>query len=126
MTRKTTKTKTKPKSIGQRIREMREVRGISQDVLAARSGVAQPHLSQLEIDTHSPNVKTLEALMSALDSTLGEFFADGVWDAKYKKYAAEHETLQVILNREGDDNRLAMLAMLAALRPKIRARSTYI
>jgi transcriptional regulator with XRE-family HTH domain len=64
--------------IGDVIRDMRQLAGLSQRELAVRSGVAQPGLSQLERGQRSPTVRTLERIARALGCDLVIGFADSV------------------------------------------------
>lgn len=52
--------------IGQRIRDIREARGLTLDALAAKCGIAKPNLSRLENDKVSPKFETIRAVASGL------------------------------------------------------------
>jgi DNA-binding XRE family transcriptional regulator len=52
--------------IGERIRELRERRKMTQDQLSDASGLPQSHISRLENGAHSPSHKTLLAIAKAL------------------------------------------------------------
>ena len=66
--------------MGYRIKERREELRMSQEELAAKSGVCRQTISGLENDTErSVSTKTLAKLASALDTSVGAlFFEDGV------------------------------------------------
>lgn len=49
-----------------RIREVRKRAGLTQEELAARSGLTQSHLSRLELGKYVPTLTTLERLARAL------------------------------------------------------------
>ncbi len=53
-------------SIGQRVRERRELVGLSQSELAAASGIAQPNISAYESGLVIPRSETVERLFAAL------------------------------------------------------------
>jgi transcriptional regulator with XRE-family HTH domain len=55
-------------SVGARIREIREARGLTLDALAAKSGIAKPNLSRLENDKVTPTFETLSTIAAALDT----------------------------------------------------------
>jgi transcriptional regulator with XRE-family HTH domain len=55
-------------SVGMRIREIREARGLTLDALAAKSGIAKPNLSRLENDKVTPTFETLSTIAAALDT----------------------------------------------------------
>lgn len=52
--------------LAERIKTLREQRGLTQDALAAKAGVSRGYLARLEIGRHDPTVGTLEKLARAL------------------------------------------------------------
>lgn len=52
---------------GQKVREIREKRGVSLNELARRSGVAKGNLSEIERGHKSPTVRTLRKIARGLD-----------------------------------------------------------
>ncbi len=62
--------------VGARLRELRTSRGLSLRAASALAGVTPAALSQIERDKNSPSVSTLKRILTALGTTLGEFFAD--------------------------------------------------
>lgn len=78
-------------NIGKRIKNYRLMMGLTQEELANRSDVTKGFISQLEHDSTSPSVDTLESIVTALGLTLEEFFKEShpqkvvfsIWDAKY-------------------------------------------
>ena len=52
--------------ISQKLRSLREDRGLTQEELANMAGLPQSHISRLEAGRHSPSMKTLQKLASAL------------------------------------------------------------
>src|ERR1700730_2505745 len=61
-------------NIGQRIRQLRESRGITQSQLQARSRVSRSYLSRIESGQITPSLGTLEKLSEALGVGLNRFF----------------------------------------------------
>lgn len=59
--------------VSRKIRALRLAANLTQDELAARSGLAQSHICRLELGQHSPNGATLEKLAQALGVPLAEF-----------------------------------------------------
>lgn len=59
-------------SIGKRIKNARNLVGLSQSALASAIGIAQPSLSQIEGDLTKPERVTLIALAKALNNDFGE------------------------------------------------------
>ncbi len=62
--------------IGKRIRQLRLQAGLTQEELANRTDLTKGFISQVESDTTSPSIATLEDLVRALGTTLAEFFQD--------------------------------------------------
>jgi DNA-binding XRE family transcriptional regulator len=58
--------------IGQKMKELRLVRGYSIEALAQKAGMKRPNLSRLESGKHQPSLETLERLAEALDVTVAE------------------------------------------------------
>jgi ribosome-binding protein aMBF1 (putative translation factor) len=56
-----------------KIREHRRAAGMSQEQLAAASGLPQSHISRLENEKHSPSNKSLERIAAALNLPLSVF-----------------------------------------------------
>jgi transcriptional regulator with XRE-family HTH domain len=62
--------------IGERIRKIREARGLSQKEIAAIIKMDQSQYSKLEKDKTDPSVSTLAKVAKALGTQLAELFAD--------------------------------------------------
>jgi transcriptional regulator with XRE-family HTH domain len=61
-------------NIGQRIRQLRESRGMTQSRLQARSRVSRSYLSRIESGQMTPSIGTLEKISEALGIGLNRFF----------------------------------------------------
>ena len=61
-------------NIGQRIRQLRESRGMTQSQLQARSRVSRSYLSRIESGQMTPSLGTLEKISEALNVGLNRFF----------------------------------------------------
>ena len=61
-------------NIGQRIRQLRESRGMTQSELQARSRVSRSYLSRIESGQMTPSLGTLEKISEALGVGLNRFF----------------------------------------------------
>jgi len=61
-------------SLGARIRQIRDERGLSQRELSQRSGISPNAISLIERDENSPSVSTLQSLASALNVRMSFFF----------------------------------------------------
>jgi len=63
-------------SVGNRLRVIREERGLSQRELAQRAGISTNAISLIERDENSPSVSTLQNLAAALNIKMSYFFED--------------------------------------------------
>ena len=59
-------------SLGNRIREVREAQGLTQEELAARTGLSIKHLSVLERGLKEPRLTTFLLITEALETTPNE------------------------------------------------------
>lgn len=55
-------------TIGERIREARKARGMTQRELGERSGIAEPTIRKYESGRLNPKIETLQKLAEALDT----------------------------------------------------------
>lgn len=60
--------------IGQRLKQIRIERGLSQRELAARAGLTNGTISLIETDKTSPSVASLKSLLDAIPISMAEFF----------------------------------------------------
>ena len=63
--------------IGERIRKLREAKGISQEELEQRSGLLRCYISRVEHGHTVPSLETLERLAAALEIPLYRLFYEG-------------------------------------------------
>lgn len=61
--------------IGHRLKAIRQAHGTSQRKLAARAGVANATISQIEAGALNPTVGVLKKILSSIPMSLSEFFA---------------------------------------------------
>jgi len=66
--------------VGRRVKELRELRGLSMTKLSKIARVGQSTLSYIESGRQSPTVDVLERICSALGITLAEFFSPVIKD----------------------------------------------
>ena len=60
--------------VGNRIKELRNRLGISQEELGFRSGVHRTYIASLEVGKRNISISTLEKIVKALEVSLSEFF----------------------------------------------------
>ncbi len=62
--------------IGEKIRELRTVKGLTQEELADRAELSKGFISQVERDLTSPSIATLMDILQCLGTSIGEFFQE--------------------------------------------------
>ena len=67
------------------LREARETRGISMNVLAQRSGLSQASISLIERNLRVPNLDTLLRITEVLEVDLGKLIQKAMRDARNPK-----------------------------------------
>lgn len=60
--------------IGLKIKNLRNLKNLTQEELADRCELTKGYISQLENDLTSPSIETLKDILNALGTTFGEFF----------------------------------------------------
>lgn len=89
------------KEIGQRVAELRKMKGLSQEDLAKRVNISRPSLAQIELGNRSVDILELQKLSFALEFSLDDFMskdfsARQVVDAtENKKTKKEEERISV-------------------------------
>jgi transcriptional regulator with XRE-family HTH domain len=63
--------------LGPRIRALRQARGLTLRELAARAGVTESFLSQVEREVTSPSIASVQRIAHALDLAIAELFVEG-------------------------------------------------
>jgi quercetin dioxygenase-like cupin family protein len=69
-----TPARTTEQSVGDAVRRLRELKGMSVRMLAAASGFSPSFISQVENGQASPSINSLQHIVQAVGVTLGEFF----------------------------------------------------
>ena len=67
--------KTIEKQFGERIRELRLARGLSQEELAFKSGMHRTYLGSIERGERNPSLKNIAAIAEALGVSLSQLFS---------------------------------------------------
>lgn len=62
------------KLLGLRIKELRKIKGLTQDRLSEMVNIEPSHLSRIEVGNSYPSLDTLEKISIALESDLKDFF----------------------------------------------------
>jgi len=69
--------KTVEQKLGERMRKLRQAKGLSQEELAFKSGVHRTYLGGIERGERNPSLKNIAAIAKALGVTLSELFLFG-------------------------------------------------
>ena len=77
--------------IGQKLREIREAKKMSQVEIAEATGLVQPYVSRVENGHTVPGVETLEKWASALKIPLYQILYDGEEPPKPLKLSGNHQ-----------------------------------
>ena len=65
----------KSMNFGEKLKELRVLKGLTQEELADRCELSKGFISQIERDLTSPSIATLGDILQSLGTTLGEFFS---------------------------------------------------
>ncbi len=61
---------------GKRIRELRQIRGISQEALADMAGLHRTYIGGIERGERNVSLKNIEAIANALSVSMAELFVE--------------------------------------------------
>lgn len=64
--------------IGERLKRLRMINGLTQEELASRADLTKGYISQLENDTACPSIATLKDIIDVCGVSMQEFFSDPV------------------------------------------------
>jgi transcriptional regulator with XRE-family HTH domain len=67
------------KQFGNRVRELRQAKGISQEELAEKAGIHRTYLGGIERGERNPCLKNILQVATALGVTLSELFSFNDW-----------------------------------------------
>ena len=62
--------------LGEKLKKLRDDRGMSMYRLTQMTGVSGHHIKGIEQDTRQPTIETLNKLVNALGSSLADIFSD--------------------------------------------------
>ena len=71
--------------IGSKLKEIRTLKGLTQEELADRAELSKGFISQLERNLTSPSIATLTDILQCLGTTLGEFFNETPGSRSYSE-----------------------------------------
>ena len=79
-------TASREQQVGDHLRDVRTRQGFSVRALAARAGCSPSFISQVEHGQASPSISSLERLVQALGTTLGDFFRENTPPTVVRSY----------------------------------------
>ena len=88
--------------IGQKLRHIRQERGLSQRELAAKAGLTNGTISLIEQNRTSPSVASLKRLLDAIPISMAEFFATIEDSDAPKVFYQAHELTEIAPKSETD------------------------
>jgi len=100
------------KKVGERIRQLRKERNLSQEQLAERSGLHTNYVGQGERGEKNLTLETLEKIVSGLDVSLEELFRHL---GPMEKKDALGEIVELLSKRSTDDREMALKVLRTVL-----------
>ena len=97
--------KTTKELLGSRIKELRKLKGLSQEKLSEKVGIDPKHLSRIEVGRGFPSLDTLERIANVLNVELKDFFE---FAHKAKSPKELKDALSSLL-KEADEEKLRLL-----------------
>ena len=118
--------------IGQKIKRLRVLKGLTQEELADRAELSKGFISQVERDLTSPSIATLVDILQCLGTTISEFFNDnleeqivfGKEDFFQKVDAAQGSTVEWIVPN-AQKNQMEPIILTLHPRKKSQVMSAY-
>jgi transcriptional regulator with XRE-family HTH domain len=125
--------------VGERLRQLRELKGLSQGEIEERTGLLRSYISRVENGHTDPSVGTLGKFARGLDVPLYQFLYDGEEPPKLVKTQAREindwaslgmgrrifSKLKKALQRVSAQDRALLLYMAAKMGSKKRRTSSY-
>jgi len=81
------------KKLGQRIKELRKAKKLTQTHLAEKVGIDYKHLSRIEVGSSYPSINTLQKIAHSLDVEASELFSFGFSRSKNELIQEIYEIL---------------------------------
>lgn len=104
--------KTTKELLGSRIKELRKLRGLSQEKLSEKINIGPKHLSRIEVGRGFPSLDTLERIAKVLNVELKDFF-EFAHEASSSKELKE--TLSNLLKETDEESLRLMVKIIRAV-----------
>ena len=97
--------RTTKKLLGEKIKELRKSRKLSQDKLSEQIGIDPKHLSRIEVGNSYPSLNTLEKIAIALNVEIKEFF-------EFEHLSGQKELINnaIKLLKDADEERVKLIS----------------
>lgn len=97
--------RTTKKLLGERIKELRKAKKLSQDKLSEQVDIDPKHLSRIEVGSSYPSLNTLEKIAIALNVEIKEFF-------EFEHLSSRKELINntIKLLKETDEERIKLIS----------------
>lgn len=102
-------TSDKKNAVGAKIRSMRESKGLSQQEIAERSGLALEQVASIETDEYLPSLGPLIKVARALGVRLGTFLDDNNELGPVVSRSHEHDTSSISFSNDSTESRQNMV-----------------
>jgi transcriptional regulator with XRE-family HTH domain len=98
--------------LGARIKELRKLRGLSQEKLAEMINIDPKHLSRIEVGRSFPSMDTLAAIAKSLKMELKDFF-----EFSHQKKSSQEMTKEIcsLINEVGEDKQRLILKVVRSI-----------
>lgn len=104
--------KTTKELLGSRIKELRKLRGLSQEKLSEKINIDPKHLSRIEVGRGFPSLDTLERIAKVLNVELKDFF-EFAHEAKSQKELKE--ALNSLLKETNEEGLRLLVKIIRAV-----------
>ncbi len=91
--------------IGNRLRELREAKKLSQGDIEKRTGLVRPYISRVEHNHTVPTINTLEKMARALEVPMYQLFYDGEEPPKLPSLPKRKSSGEIAWGSSGKDAR---------------------
>ena len=100
-------------NVGKRIKELRSIKGFSQEQLALLSDITPTYLGLIERNLKNPTIKVIEQICDSLDISLVDFFSDTL----IKEDSLDSLSIQIIsqISTCNDEEKKLILDMIKSM-----------
>lgn len=113
-------------TLGERIKELRKLKGLSQGQLAKEIGISYPQMSRYEIKGVQPPAEVLKKMSDVLDTSV-DFIVSGNTDEKAQIYLKDAELIKQFkeIDKLPDIEKQTILKVVGAYIRDFKAKQAY-